>query len=400
MAGSDLIPLPSRPIPRRPGILETKLLLPRQTHALVARPRLLDRLVADPQVPLVGVFGPAGFGKTTLLAQWASTDRRAVAWLTLDEREADPTALLSYVAAAIDRATGLPGSVLGSVGVADPADWQTALSQLGAALATTREPLLIVLDDVERVGPGEPCEAIVALSALLPPGSQVALSSRRSDVFPVPRLVTAGLMTLIERDDLVLDDREAEELFRLIGRPLAADRAHDLNHAFEGWAAGLYLSAMNQRSITELMPTDDALVAHRMVGEYVRSEIVGTMSPERRDLVLRASAFDPFDAAMVGAILGTEGVDDVLRDVARTTPLLIELDVPGKWYRWHRLLRADPAGGACASRARRPARTRGARGGVVRARRHARDRHRLRHAGGRCGSGRSIVAPPRGIGVE
>ena len=340
MAGSDLIPLPSRPIPRRPGILETKLLLPRQTHALVARPRLLDRLVADPQVPLVGVFGPAGFGKTTLLAQWASMDRRAVAWLTLDEREADPTALLSYVAAAIDRATGLPGSVLGSVGVADPADWQTALSQLGAALATTREPLLIVLDDVERVGPGEPCEAIVALSALLPPGSQVALSSRRSDVFPVPRLVTAGLMTLIERDDLVLDDREAEELFRLIGRPLAADQAHDLNHAFEGWAAGLYLSAMNQRSITELMPTDDALVAHRMVGEYVRSEIVGSMSPERRDLVLRASAFDPFDAAMVGAILGIEGVDDVLRDVARTTPLLIELDVPGKWYRWHRLLRA------------------------------------------------------------
>ena len=340
MAGSDLIPLPSRPIPRRPGILETKLLLPRQTHALVARPRLLDRLVADPQVPLVGVFGPAGFGKTTLLAQWASMDRRAVAWLTLDEREADPTALLSYVAAAIDRATGLPGSVLGSVGVADPADWQTALSQLGAALATTREPLLIVLDDVERVGPGEPCEAIVALSALLPPGSQVALSSRRSDVFPVPRLVTAGLLTLIERDDLVLDDREAEELFRLIGRPLAADQAHDLNHAFEGWAAGLYLSAMNQRSITELMPTDDALVAHRMVGEYVRSEIVGSMSPDRRDLVLRASAFDPFDAAMVGAILGIEGVDDVLRDVARTTPLLIELDVPGKWYRWHRLLRA------------------------------------------------------------
>ena len=340
MAGSDLIPLPSRPIPRRPGILETKLLLPRQTHALVARPRLLDRLAADPQVPLVGVFGPAGFGKTTLLAQWASMDRRAVAWLTLDEREADPPALLSYVAAAIDRATGLPGSVLGSVGVADPADWQTALSQLGAALATTREPLLIVLDDVERVGPGEPCEAIVALSALLPPGSQVALSSRRSDVFPVPRLVTAGLLTLIERDDLVLDDREAEELFRLIGRPLAADQAHDLNHAFEGWAAGLYLSAMNQRSITELVPTDDALVAHHMVGEYVRSEIVGSMSPERRDLVLRASAFDPFDAAMVGAILGIEGVDDVLRDVARTTPLLIELDVPGKWYRWHRLLRA------------------------------------------------------------
>jgi LuxR family maltose regulon positive regulatory protein len=337
---AELIPLASRSMSRRPGILETKLLVPRQTHPLVARPRLVERLAAEPQVPLVGVFGPAGFGKTTLLAQWAALDRRAIAWLTLDEREADPTALVTYVAAAIDRATGLPGSVLGSVGGTDPADWQTALSQLGAAVSTTREPLLIVLDDVERIGPGEACEAIVALAALLPPGSQVAISSRRSDVFPVPRLVTAGLMTLIERDDLVLDDREAEELFRLIGRPLPAERAHDLNHAFEGWAAGLYLSAINQRSITELMPTDDVLSTHRMVGEYVRSEIVGSMSPDRRDLVLRASAFDPFDATMVGAILGTEGVDDVLRDVARTTPLLVELDMPGKWYRWHRLLRS------------------------------------------------------------
>jgi LuxR family maltose regulon positive regulatory protein len=332
--------MPARSSWRRPGILETKLLVPRQTHPLVARPRLVDRLAADPQVPLVSVFGPAGFGKTTLLAQWAPLDRRAVAWLTLDEREADPTALVTYVAAAIDRATGLPGSVLGSVGGIDPADWQTALSQLGAAVATTREPLLIVLDDVERIGPGEACEAIVALSALLPPGSQVAISSRRSDVFPVPRLVAAGLMTLIERDDLVLDDGEAEELFRLIGRPLPVERARDLNHAFEGWAAGLYLSAINQRSITELVPSDDVLITHRMVGEYVRSEIVGSMSPDRRDLVLRASAFDPLDAAMVGAILGTHGVDDVLRDVARTTPLLIELDMPGKWYRWHRLLRS------------------------------------------------------------
>jgi len=337
---ADLIPLSSRPMSRRPGILETKLLVPRQTHPLVARPRLVEHLAAEPQVPLVGVFGPAGFGKTTLLAQWAALDRRAVAWLTLDEREADPTALVTYVAAAIDRATGLPGSVLGSVGGTDPADWRSALSQLGAAVATTREPLLIVLDDVERIGPGEGCEAIVALSALLPPGSQVAISSRRSDVFPVPRLVTAGLMTLIERDELVFDDDEAEVLFRLIGRPLSAEQAHDLNHAFEGWAAGLYLSAINQRSITELVPSDDVLNSHRMVGEYVRSEIVETMSADRRDLVLRASAFDPFDAAMVGAILGTQGVDGVLRDVARTTPLLIELDIPGKWYRWHRLLRS------------------------------------------------------------
>ncbi|MFL5686821.1 MAG: LuxR C-terminal-related transcriptional regulator [Chloroflexota bacterium] len=324
---------------RRPGILETKLLVPRQTHPLVARPRLIDRVAADPQVPLVGVFGPAGFGKTTLLVQWAAVDRRAVAWLTLDEREADPTALIAYVAAAIDRATGLPGSVLGSVGVADPADWQTALSQLGAALATTREPLLIVLDDVERVGMGEVCEAIVALSALLPPGSQLAIGSRRSDAFPIPRLVTAGLMTLIERDDLVLADHEAVELLRLVGRPLPVERGHDLNDAFEGWAAGLYLEAITQRTTVGPTGSDDAPVADRMVGQYVRSEILASLRPDQRDLVFRASAVDPIDVAMLGELLGSRHVEETLAEVARTTPLLIELDVPGTWYRWHRLLR-------------------------------------------------------------
>ena len=344
----DVAPTPSsdpefaisvRPLWRRPGILETKLLVPRQTHPLVARPRLTDRLVAHAHVPLVGVFGPAGFGKTTLLVQWAAMDRRPVAWLSLDEREADPTALLTYIAAAIDRATGLGGSVVGSVGGADPADWQTSLSQLGAALATTREPLLIVLDDVDRIGPGEVCEAIVALSALLPPGSQLAMGSRRADVFPVPRLVTAGLMTLIERDDLVLDDAEAEEMLRVVGRPVPAVRAHDLNHAFEGWAAGLYLAAISERSTADPAGLDDVLVADRMVTEYVRTEILGTLSPDQRDFILRASTFDPFDSAMVAAILGVHGVDDVLRKVARTTPLLVELDMPGTWYRWHRLLR-------------------------------------------------------------
>ena len=342
----DIAPTPSsdpefavavRPLWRRPGILETKLLIPRQTHPLVARPRLTDRLAAGRQMPLVGVFAPGGFGKTTLLAQWAAMDRRAVAWLTVDEREADPTALLTYMAASIDRATGLPGSILGSIGGADPSDWQTTLSQLGRALATTREPLLMVLDDVERIGAGEVCEAIIAMSALLPPGSQLALASRRSDAFSVPRLVAAGLMTLVERDDLALDDGEAQELLRIVGRPLAADRADELNHGFEGWAAGLYLTAITQRQGPAAI--EDVPVAHRMLAAYVRSEILGTVPPDQADLMIRASVFEPVDAATIGSILEVEGAGAALRAVAQATPLLIELDGPGTRYRWHRFLR-------------------------------------------------------------
>jgi LuxR family transcriptional regulator, maltose regulon positive regulatory protein len=339
-------PRPSAQAPRhgrapagRHGILETKILVPRRTHPLVARPRLTDRLTADADVPLIGVIGPAGYGKTTLLAQLAASDRRAVAWLTLDERDTDPMGLLRYVAAAVDRATGLPGSVLGSVGGADPSDWQTALSQLSDALTRTRQPLLLVLDDVERIGSGESCEAIVALASLLPAGSQLALASRRADGLPVPRLVAAGMLTLIERDELALVDAEAAELLRIVGRPLPAERAAELNHAMEGWAAGLYLSAVTHRAGVDGLEEDDLTAGRRIVADYLHDEILASLPRDDVELALRASLLDRLDAGIVEAVVGVTDADRILRDLARTTPLLIELDDSGDWYRWHRFLR-------------------------------------------------------------
>ncbi|HET8786070.1 MAG TPA: LuxR C-terminal-related transcriptional regulator, partial [Candidatus Limnocylindrales bacterium] len=143
----------------------------------------------------------------------------------------------------------------------------------------------------------------------------------------------------LERDDLALDDREAEELLRIVGWSGPADRARALYHAFEGWAAGLYLAALNGRTAPESATPDDAS-AHRMVAAYVRSEVLGSLSVEQLDLVVRASAFEPLDASMIAEVLAVDGVEASLRDVARTTPLLVELDGPGTRYRWHRSLRA------------------------------------------------------------
>ena len=227
MLAEQQLPVPPRPMSRRPGILETKLLIPRQMHPLVARPRLTDRLAGDPQVPLVGVFAPAGAGKTTLLVQWAAMDRRAVAWLTLTSAGADPTARFPYVAAAIDRATGLPGQRprSGRRKLRDPDDWQTTLSQLGRALADDARATARRCSTTSSVSAAaKRPKAIVALSALLPAGSQLAVSSRRVRRVPVPRLVTAGLMTLIERETSPSMIVEAEELLHIVGlrsRPTA-----------------------------------------------------------------------------------------------------------------------------------------------------------------------------------
>ena len=304
----------------------------------MARPRLTDRLTADADVPLIGVIGPAGYGKTTLLAQVAASDRRAVAWLTLDERDTDPMGLLRYVAAAVDRATGLPGSVLGSVGGPDPTDWQTALSQLGDALARTRQPLLLVLDDVERIVTGESCEAIVALASLLPAGSQLALASRRAGRPPGP---SPG-----RGRDADPDRTRRTRPRRRGGRRAAADRgpaaarrgAAELNHAMEVWAAGLYLSAVTHRAGVDGAEEDDLTAGRRIVADYLHDEILASLPRDEVELALRASLLDRLDAGIVEAVVGVTDADRILRDLARTTPLLIELDDGGDWYRWHRSL--------------------------------------------------------------
>src|SRR5919109_2111172 len=131
-------------------VLQSKLAIPSLRSGLVPRTALVNRLRAAHDARVFSIAAPAGYGKTTLLAQWAARDERPFAWVSLESRDDDPVALLTYVAAALDSVQRLDPGVFRAAAAASDSLWSTALPRLGATLAAM-PPIVLVLDDVHEL---------------------------------------------------------------------------------------------------------------------------------------------------------------------------------------------------------------------------------------------------------
>ena len=145
-----------------PQILESKLRRPWVRPGIVNRAALVDRLLASHPVPVVSVVAPAGYGKTTLLSQWAER-RGRTAWVSLDERDNDPEIMLACAAAALNRVEGIDPGLLRTRWLGGPSIAATAVTRLVGAMSAMAEPVALVLDHVEQVSNQE-CRDVVAES--------------------------------------------------------------------------------------------------------------------------------------------------------------------------------------------------------------------------------------------
>ena len=229
-------------------LLESKLLPPQGRDGTVLREKLISSAEGSAAMPVVFIFAGPGWGKTTLLAQWAARSQRPFAWVTVDERDNDPIVLLTYVAAALDRVSPLDPSVfeaLGSVGVSTEA---TVVPRLGAALAAMSQEFVLVLDDLHLLDNPVCLDAIAELTRNLPEGSQLALSARGVPALPVAAPRAQGLALEIGPDDLRMDQSEASQLLGAAGVDLPDEEIAELTEHTEGWSAGLYLAALAIRA--------------------------------------------------------------------------------------------------------------------------------------------------------
>ena len=229
-------------------MLETKLVPPPSRAGLLRRDALIDRLSASREVPILAVLAPAGYGKSTMLAQWAESDPRQFAWLSIDDRDNDPAVLLSYIAFALGGAAALGPDVAEALASPGPSVWTAAVPRLGAALAKRPRAFVLVLDDVDRLTESDSADALVALASHLKDGSQIVLAGRTAGRLPIPRILAGGRGSLIEASDLQLDDHEAAALLRAAGVDLPDEEVAAINESTEGWPAGLYLTALSIRA--------------------------------------------------------------------------------------------------------------------------------------------------------
>src|SRR5215216_7186419 len=129
-------------------LVESKLHPPPARPGIVARTGLVERLLASDAVPVGCVVAPAGYGKTTLLAQWAQHTVHRVGWVSLDQRDNDPAVLLTYIGAALDRVEPIdPRIVQALAGPGAPI--VGVVRRLAAAMAVMPQPVALVLDHLE-----------------------------------------------------------------------------------------------------------------------------------------------------------------------------------------------------------------------------------------------------------
>jgi LuxR family transcriptional regulator, maltose regulon positive regulatory protein len=321
-------------------LVAAKLLRPLVRPETIRRSSLIERLERDHHRPIVSVVGPAGYGKTTLLSQWAERNGHAFAWVSVDERDNDPKVLLSYVAEALDAVEPVGERVFEALASPASSVPGSVVPRLGRAFSSITSPVALVLDDVHLLHNSECRAALSVLADHVPPGSWLVLAGRGEPPLRVARLRAEGRLVEIGPGDLSLTCEEASSLLHAAAVVLGEANVAELHRRTEGWPVGLYLAALYLREGGSL---SDAAASFggddRFISEYVESELLARISPSQRTFLTRTAVLERMSGPLCEAVLDQPGAAATLAALARSNLLLVPLDRRGQWYRYHHLFR-------------------------------------------------------------
>jgi LuxR family maltose regulon positive regulatory protein len=330
---------PAVPVP----LVETKLHVPAPRRALVPRPRLQDGLTHALDARLVLASAPAGFGKTTFVREWLRTIAErgtAVAWLSLDPLDNDPTRFWSYVLAAFGTAVPNLGDATGALLAAEGGPTEVVLTTLVNELAGLDGiDVALVLDDLHVIDSPDVHDGLAFVVEHLPPQVHLVMASRNDPPLPLARFRARGELAEIRAADLRFTvDEAAEYLNGAMGLALTAADVATLEARTEGWIAALQLAALS------LDGRDDAgaFIAgfagdDRFIVDYLAGEVLQRQPEAVRHFLLQTSILDRLHGSLCDAVTQTTGGRAALEALDRGNLFVIPLDDRRDWYRYHHL---------------------------------------------------------------
>ena len=323
-------------------LLATKLHAPRLQPGFVSRPRLVEALDGGLARRLILVCAPAGFGKTALLADWAQSGSRPVAWLSLDAADNDPARFWRHVVAALDRARPGTGERVGPLlGPPAPRSFEGLATALINELAAqpADDGVLLVLDDYHLIDAGQVHAPLGFMLEHLPPGLHLVLAGRSDPPLPLARLRAGRQLAELRARDLRFTAEEAGSMLAgAAGADLPTDAVTALAARTEGWAAGLQLAALSLRGHADTAGFVAAFSGtHRYVLDYLVQEVLEGQSEQLRDFLLQTSVLERLSAGLCDAVTGRSGSQAMLEQVERTNLFLVPLDEVRGWWRYHQL---------------------------------------------------------------
>jgi LuxR family maltose regulon positive regulatory protein len=323
-------------------VLETKLHAPAARTEWVQRAELIARL-AGANAKLVLVAAPAGFGKTTLVAQWqlSPAESRPFAWMSLDPGDNDPGRLWRHVAYALQRACPQfsADDVLALVRGQPPDFAGTLLPLLINELAKLTEPVVLVLDDYHVISEPDCHDQLAFLLLHLPPTVQLVLLTRADPPLPLARVRAAGELAEVGAHELRFAPAHAAELVAAVaGLELSPADLAKLVDLTEGWAAGIYLAAL----LLHGRPSPHDVIRKfsgdsRFVEDFLAEEVLGRQPGQVRQFLLRTSILGRFCAPLCDAVTGSADAAEIIDILERENLFVVPLDDTRQWFRYHHL---------------------------------------------------------------
>ena len=330
-------------------LLSTKLHIPRSPARLVPRSRLLERLSSGLSQRLILLSAPAGFGKTTLLAEFLEEHQFPAAWLSLDPEDDDPHCFLSSLLAALqtrDPSLGagvqaLLSSPLGLQGLSLSAVFTLLINDLASR---DLGEFFLVLDDFHAITLEPIQHAIASLVEHGPPQLHLVIATRSDPHLPLARLRARGQLCDLRAADLQFDPVEARSfLHTVVGHDLEASTITTILRRTEGWIAGLQLTTLllqgrsSEAEVRHLLT--DALGSHRYLVEYLGEEVLSRQPEAVQSFLLHTSILERLSAPLCAAVTGSSVGESVamLAWIDQANLFLVPLDERGEWYRYHQL---------------------------------------------------------------
>ncbi|MFF3884130.1 LuxR C-terminal-related transcriptional regulator [Streptomyces sp. NPDC001914] len=319
-------------------LLAVRFTVPDLTETFVRRPRLTGRLTEGVRGPLTLVNGPAGAGKTLLVAHWISTRDRPddVAWLTVEHEDTGPGIFWTYVLESLRRHGAAVPDDIGSPSSPGDVD-HSLLTRLAAWLSERAEPVILVLDEFDRVGASaEVADELQFVLRHAGGGLRLIVVSRTEPQLPLHRYRAAGAVAEVRGADLAFVPGETAALLNRHDIRLSDEGARSLTEWTGGWAAGLRLCILAAQHVDD----PDTFIKNFEAGQstladFLLAEVLEAQSRETQDLLLRSSILDQIHPDLANALTGRDDADAILAGLQHANAFVEAIG--HSWYRLHPL---------------------------------------------------------------
>ena len=321
-------------------ILKTKLFIPPLQEGMILRPRLTDLLDANIEKKVSFISAPAGFGKSTLLAEWASRVSIPVCWVSLDPAEDDPVKFLSYLISSVQTIWGdLGATILDALRSSGSPPVEYLAKSWINDLSEYSEKFVLILDDFHHISSQEVLDLLIYLIENQPQQLHLLIASRADIPISFSRFRARGEMGVIDIGEMRFRMKESIQYLKSqLGDRITEEDARTMSRRTEGWIGGLHMAVLSMRSTEDISGyVAQFSAADHYITDYLLDEILLRQPDRVEQFLLATSVLDKFTAPLCDFITGKDGSQEIIEELIRNGMFIIPLDTTHTWHRYHHL---------------------------------------------------------------